>query len=110
MEGRRLSLPSEHGGYLTLVAATAGAALLAPASLPAAGAGVAVAAGFLARGPVERFGNPHGLRVWDRQALLVMAAFVAGGAALAGTWLVAAAALAVPAAALLARRLRSHRA
>jgi hypothetical protein len=39
-----------------------------------------------------------------------MAAFVAGGAALSGSWLVAAAALAVPAAALVARRLRSHRA
>jgi hypothetical protein len=107
---RRLSLPAEHGGYLTVVAATAGAALLAPAALPAAGAGLAVAAGFLARGPVERLGNPHGLRVWDRQALLVLAAFVAGGAAIAGSWLVGAAALAVPAAALVARRLHAHRA
>jgi len=107
---RRLSLPSEHGGYLTVAAATAGAALLAPAALPAAGAGLAVAAGFLARGPVERFGNPHGLRAWDRAALLLLATFVAGGAALAGSWMVAAAALAVPAAALLARRLRAHRA
>jgi hypothetical protein len=107
---RRLSLPAEHGGYITVAAATLGAALVAPAVLPAAGAGLAIAGGFLARGPVERLGGPHGLRAWDPPALVIMAAFVAGGALIAGSWIAAAVALAVPLGSYVARRLRAHRA
>src|SRR5690348_5219184 len=62
---KSLSLPHEHGGYLTLAGATAAAAVLAPHPLQAIGVGLSLSAAFFARGPLE---SKHAAR-FDRVAL-----------------------------------------
>ena len=64
-----LSLPREHGAYLTLAGGIAGGLLLAPA-WPAAATGVMLAASFLARGPLERHAARLHWRVGDAPLLL----------------------------------------
>jgi hypothetical protein len=49
-----ISLPREHGAYLTLGGALVAALVIAPDRLPAIGAGVIAAAGFFGRALVER--------------------------------------------------------
>ncbi|MCC6994626.1 MAG: hypothetical protein IT370_08465 [Deltaproteobacteria bacterium] len=73
-----LSLPREHGAYLTLAGAIAGGVLLAPARLPAAAAGVMLAASFLARGPLER--RAAGLRWRAGDVPLLLGCALAAGA------------------------------
>ena len=73
-----LSLPREHGAYLTLAGGIAGGVLLAPAWLPAAATGVMLAASFLARGPLER--RAAGLRWRVGDAPLLLGCALAAGA------------------------------
>lgn len=80
---RKLSLPHEHGGYLTLVGASLASALVSPDPIAAIGVGVAVTAAFLARGALDRVAVRAPLHGWDGVALLVLAAAAAGGIALA---------------------------
>jgi hypothetical protein len=112
----RLSLPHEHGAWLTLAGSAAAAALLAPAKAPALGAALAVGAGFLLRAPVDKLGARKPLAQWDLPALPLLLALAATGALLAGrlhpagAWLAGAAAVALPGASLLARVTRRQRA
>ena len=90
---RALSLPHEHGGYLTIAGAATIGIALAPARGPALAVGAAVAAAFFARAPVEQMARGHGARL-DGVAVATLAAVVLGAAlALGGAW--AAVALAV---------------
>ena len=104
---KSLSLPHEHGGYLTLVGGVAAAALIAPRPLAAVGVGAVLAAAFFAREALVKRAR------WDGLFLVGLAACAAGGAALAGwPWGGAAAAggAAILAAFFAARRARQHRA
>jgi hypothetical protein len=76
----RLSLPREHGGYLTLGAAAVAGVCTAPSRWAAIGLAVAVAAAFFARAPVERWRRPAS---WDRVVLGGYALALAAGVALA---------------------------
>jgi hypothetical protein len=71
---RRLSLPPEHGGYLTAAGGGLGAALVAPDATRALAVGTAVLAAFLARGVVDRLAVGHAPRSWDRPWLAALAA------------------------------------
>ncbi|HEY7957699.1 MAG TPA: YwiC-like family protein [Polyangia bacterium] len=108
---RSLSIPHEHGAYLTIAGAAVAGAWVAPSPLASIGVAIALAAGFFARGPIET----RAPKRWDRLALAIYALGIAGGAALAG-WArprLALAALAMaaipPAAAFAARRMRRLR-
>lgn len=104
---RSLSLPHEHGGYLTLLGGVVAAALLSPRPVAAVGAGMALAAAFFAREALVKHAR------WDDAFLTVLAIGAAAGVGLAGwPWggLAAAGAAAILAAFLLARRARQHRA
>jgi hypothetical protein len=110
-----VSLPNEHGAYLTLVGSAATAVLVAPAPGPALGAAVALATAFLSRGPLERRARGAALRVWDGPALALLAGLAIAGVVVAAAVrppalpVVISAALAVPVAALLAKRSRRTR-
>jgi hypothetical protein len=70
---KRISLPREHGGYLTIGGATAAGMWLAPAPLAAFGVGLALAASFFARGPIEsRCARPLDLVALGGYATLAM--------------------------------------
>jgi len=109
-----LSLPHEHGGYLTLAGAAAAAALSSPRPLLALAAGIALVAAFFARGPLEALAlgrpAPH-----DRAALAILAALAIAASAWTATcagWSGAPALVAAPSvigAAWVARRSRRHR-
>jgi hypothetical protein len=81
---RALSIPHEHGGYLTSLGAALAAVGIAPAPLAALGVGVAVVAAFVARGAIDRLAVGKPLARWDRPALALLAALMAGGALLVG--------------------------
>ncbi len=109
---RRFSLPHEHGGYLTLAGSVAVGALEAPRPSVAIGLGLALAAAFFARGPLEQRAGKRGR--FDRAllaALLLLA--VIGGLVAAPAGAVAWLAVALPAllvgSSLLARMRRLHR-
>jgi len=109
---RRLSLPAEHGGYLTAAAAGVAAALVAPMPARALAVGTAVLATFLARGVIERLAMGKPPAAWDRPwlALLALVALVASAslvrrdAALTGG-----ACVGLLVASVVARRTRHHR-
>ena len=110
----RLSLPGEHGAYLTLLGAAVAALLVAPRSIPVLAVAWLMAATFLARGWADRLAARHPLRAWDRLAIaLETAVAVAALAWLAREPVVALlaggfAAVTLVASAL-ARRMRRHR-
>jgi hypothetical protein len=90
---RALSLPHEHGGYLTIAGAAAAGVALAPARGAALAVGGVVAAAFFARAPLEQLARGRGARL-DRGALALLSTIaLAGALALGGGW--AAIALAV---------------
>lgn len=67
---KRVSLPHEHGGYLTVGGGALVAAALAPdVRAPLLGA-VTILASFFARGPLEAFAVRGKEATWDRLALL----------------------------------------
>src|SRR5262249_12713808 len=105
----RVSLPAEHGAYLTLTGGAPAPAVVAPAPLAALGAPGAVGMAFLARGPIERRARGAALREWDGPALAVMAAVAVAGAFVAGVPVLLLAAAAVPLAAVAAKRSRRMR-
>ena len=74
MISRRLSLPGEHGAYLTIAGAAISAALVAPRPGPALAVMGTIAATFLARGPIDRAAARLPLRSWDGAALALGAA------------------------------------
>jgi len=76
---KALSLPHEHGAYLTLVGATAAGVALAERPLPAFGVGLALAAAFFARGPVEA----HHRGRFDKAASIIYALLAFAGITLA---------------------------
>jgi hypothetical protein len=80
---KSLSIPHEHGGYLTSIGAALAAVGIAPQPGPAAGIGLAVVAAFFARGQVDRLATRKPLLSRDRPALALLVAAMAGGAALA---------------------------
>jgi hypothetical protein len=112
---KAVSVPSEHGGYLTLAGAAVTAALVSPRPWAVVAGAVALAAAFFARAPLEKLGRRGSLRPWDAPALVAytLLALLGGGLAVAASgargWTVGLAAGAIVAASLLARRLRSHR-
>jgi hypothetical protein len=108
---RTLSLPHEHGGYLTLAAATLAGVAIAAARAPALAVGAVAAAAFFARAPLEQLARHRAAR-WDVVALPSLAAVALGGAVAVGGWRAAAAlamAGAIVVASLAARRARSQR-
>ncbi|MGZ3405969.1 MAG: YwiC-like family protein, partial [Polyangia bacterium] len=108
---RALSLPHEHGGYLTIVGAAAAGVTLAHARGPALAVGAVVAAAFFARAPVEQLWRGRGARL-DGAAVTALIAVVLGGAlALGGAWAAIALAIAtaILSASALARRTRWQR-
>jgi hypothetical protein len=105
----RVSLPGEHGAYLTLAGGALAAAMVAPAPLPALGAAVAMVMAFLARGPIERRARGAAPREWDAAALVAMVGLAVAGALIAGVPALLLAAAAVPVAAFAARRSRRMR-
>lgn len=111
-----VTLPREHGGYLTLTLATAVGILVAPLHLAALAIGAALGLGFVAHAPLDRMAGGTPPRRWDVPvtalclagacALAVMASRTGGapGAlALAGV-------LVLPVGSYLVRRMRNHRA
>ncbi|HEX9104144.1 MAG TPA: YwiC-like family protein [Polyangia bacterium] len=109
---RALSLPHEHGGYLTIAGAAASGVALAHARGPALAVAAVTAAAFFARAPVEQLARNKGARL-DGALVVALGAVVFGGAlALGSGW--AALALVVAAAivcgSLVARRGRWQRA
>ena len=83
---RALSLPHEHGGYLTIAGATAAGVCLAHARAPALAIGVAIAAAFFARAPVEELARGRRAR-FDGIAVAALTAIVlAASLALGGIW------------------------
>jgi hypothetical protein len=113
---RRISLPGEHGAYLTLTGASLLAFLVAPRSGVVLAFTVMQAAAFFLRGPADRLAAGQRSRAWDPPlaALLALSA-IAGGVGLAylAPRLVLAASVALAlgtlAASVVARRLRRHR-
>lgn len=71
---RGLSLPREHGGYITLVGATLAAALHAPRPLATVGSGLALRAAFYLRGPLDRAAVGLAPARWDRSLIRRVAA------------------------------------
>ncbi len=110
----RISLPSEHGAWITVVGAAALAVYLSPVPLAGGLAALACLLGFVARGPVERRAAGRVLEVGD---WLLLAACLTGAAA-ALLWLpaepvqlalVGATAAAFPLIGALARAVKAHR-
>src|SRR5262249_43136992 len=107
---RLISLPREHGAYLTLAGGAAAAAFVAPDVGGALAVALTFAAAFLVRGPLERLAAGLAPRRWDLDAIVLPPGLGAAAAALAALArlavlpLLAAGALALPVAALLARR------
>ena len=110
-----ISLPREHGGYVTLAGVSIVAAVAAQDALAAAGAVVVLGAAFFARAQVERRAAGLPLRSGDPAALAALTVLAGAGAWLAGRmvpWFALAAvgtAGAILAGALWARRHRLHR-
>ncbi|MBI4509194.1 MAG: hypothetical protein HY698_06135 [Deltaproteobacteria bacterium] len=111
----RISLPREHGAYLTLVGATIAGALAASDPAPAVAAGFTLGMAFLARGVLDRLVVGLPLREWDATAVVLMACALGEGARIAGsrhwgfTMLAVACALALTVSSVMARRARKHR-
>jgi hypothetical protein len=110
---RRLSLPNEHGGWVTLGGVVLVALALAPEQGPALAVAVALLAAFAARGPLDRLVAGLAPRRWDRPWLAVLALVLALASSLTGTWPAALAtaglALAIVAVSMVVRRQRRHR-
>jgi len=109
---RALSLPHEHGGYLTIAGAATAGVVIAQARGPAVAVGAVVAAAFFARAPVEELVRGRAAR-FDRVGLAILAAIIAAGAAvLAGPWRAVALifAAAIVSGSALVRRARRQRA
>jgi hypothetical protein len=107
-----LSLPVEHGGYLTAAAAGVAAALVAPAPAAALAVGVAVLAAFLARGVTDRvlLGKSPASWDWPWLALLILVgAATTATLSLRAATVTAAACVGLVLASVLARRARRHR-
>ncbi|HTM19946.1 MAG TPA: YwiC-like family protein [Kofleriaceae bacterium] len=113
MRSAHLSLPAEHGAWITTLGAAALAIYLAPAPLAAATAALACIAGFVGRGPIERGAAGRTLGTGDRLLLAGCAAAAAAAVLLlpAGParLLAAATAIGFPAAGAAARALRAQR-
>jgi hypothetical protein len=105
-----LSLPREHGAYITLLGAGVSALVLAPDRVGVLGVALAFTLAFFVRGPLERRAAGHPLRRWDRPAMALLIGLCASAVWLAARDrpgllpLLAAAVLALPVTALLARR------
>jgi hypothetical protein len=109
---RALSLPHEHGGYLTIAGAAFAGVALAHARAPALAVSAVVTAAFFARAPVEQLVRRRGAPL-DGAAVVVLTGIVLASAlALADAWasITLAVAAAIVAGSALARRARSHRA
>jgi hypothetical protein len=102
---KTLSLPHEHGGYLTLAGAAAAAMVLAPRPLAALGVALALAAGFFARGPLEA---PRPAR-FDWLVLTSYFAIAIGGTWLSRQWWTVALPAAIVGGSLWVRATRRHR-
>jgi hypothetical protein len=115
MNRARLSLPHEHGGYLTLLGGLAVALVLSPAPLGALAAALPIVAAFFARAPLEKLAFGRVPARWDPAALLLLGALAFDGgllAVLARGWSALPALLLAPAilaASLLARQRREQR-
>ena len=113
---RRVSLPHEHGALVTLVAAFATGAAIAPAHLAAASSGILLLAAFFARAPIEQRAAGHAA-TFDGSALLtlgLLSAIAATAAIVSGAdrrllGLATAWAIGILASSYLARRIRLHR-
>jgi hypothetical protein len=107
----RLSLPREHGAWLTLAGAAFGGIWQATDRVGASGFAVALAAAFVARAPLERSRPAR----WDGALRLVCSLAIVGGSLVAGRnqqWLGLASALCAAVligASLLARKERQQR-
>jgi hypothetical protein len=114
LSSRLISLPHEHGGYLTLVGATAAGMAVARAPVTALAFGVIATAAFFARAPIEQLAVGRPARR-DVTALVLLTALALGAALLANVSSPAAAAAALGTAAaiivgsLFARFERLHR-
>lgn len=109
---RALSLPHEHGGYLTIAGAAACGVALAQARGPALAVAAVTAAAFFARAPVEQLVRGKRARL-DAAAVAALGVVVVVGAlALGGAWaaIAGAVAAAIVAGSLAARRERVQRA
>lgn len=109
--GRAVSLPHEHGGYLTVLGATVAGVALADARGAALAVGVATAAAFFARAPIEQLARRRAAH-FDAPLAAALVVVAAGAAAVAGGWRALAAlapAVAVVLASALARRARVGR-
>src|SRR5215468_8466905 len=80
---RAITLPREHGAYLTLAAVALTAGRLGPNGGAALGAALVVSAAFFLRAPIERIDGGHPLRRWDLPAMVLLAALAALGASAA---------------------------
>ncbi|MCE9579861.1 MAG: hypothetical protein K8W52_42480, partial [Deltaproteobacteria bacterium] len=78
-----ISLPHEHGAYLTLAGAIGAALVVAPDRLAAVGVGAIAAAGFFAKAVVERGAVGAARRRWDGAWAAVLVAIAMGGERLA---------------------------
>lgn len=109
---RALSLPHEHGGYLTIAGATAAGVALAHARAPSLAIGAVVAAAFFARAPVEELARGRGARLDGIAVAAMSGVVVAAALTLGGVWMAVAlvAASAIVGSSAFARRRRWHRA
>jgi hypothetical protein len=110
---RRVSLPAEHGGYLTAAGAGLAAALVAPEPARALAVGTAVLAAFLARGVVDRVAVRKPLARWDGAWLATLALVALGAGALLparAAALTGAGCVVLLLVSIAARRARRHRA
>lgn len=116
MKRARVTLPHEHGGYLTVLGAILVALPLSPAPLPALVAALCIVAAFFARCPLEKLALGGAPASWDRAWLTALVALMLAGA----TWAALARGLrallalmlgaGILAASYAARRQRGHRA
>lgn len=83
---RAVSLPHEHGGYLTIAGATAIGVALSPARGPALAVGAAVAAAFFARAPIEQMRRGRGARLDGVTVAALAAVVLLAALALGGVW------------------------
>jgi hypothetical protein len=110
-----VSLPHEHGGYLTLAGGAIAAVAMSPRPLIALLAALAIAAAFFARAPLEKVTLGGCPAAFDRLALIGLSALVISSSAFAAfesranavPALIAAPALVVTSSVV--RRRRSHR-
>lgn len=110
---KALSLPHEHGGYLTLAASVVAGVLAAPRHLPGLAVGLALAAAFFARGPLERDAERRarfdGALLGALAVVVTLGAWIASWTSATAALLAAGLPLMVVASSLYARRRRLHR-